>query len=199
MIIQFNSFQFAVNVESPNEDYNLLDNEKFISLKIKQVVRNNITNRNIKFLYYWFNIENNITEIKAVKWKYNMFPTINSSIVKLFINCRLMVWGLQPTVSERKYRQKILTNIVWFFGFILNKYLMLKQYGFWRGNKVLRFFWLDYEILFHQCFIRCEESENRWCSHMCVECDARKIKLIRRAITHLKSLSAKRRNLNRLF
>ena len=100
MIIQFNSFQFAVNVESPNEDYNLLDNEKFISLKIKQVVRNNITNRNIKFLYYWFNIENNITEIKAVKWKYNMFPTINSSIVKLFINCRLMVWGLQPTIVQ---------------------------------------------------------------------------------------------------
>ena len=49
MTIQFNSFQFAVNVQSLNSSYNLLDSERIISLKIEQVVVNNITRSNIKF------------------------------------------------------------------------------------------------------------------------------------------------------
>ena len=48
MMIQFNSFQFAVNVQSL-DGYNLLDNERIISLKIEQVVWNNTTGGNIKF------------------------------------------------------------------------------------------------------------------------------------------------------
>ena len=48
MIIQFNSLQFAVYVQSPYLD-DLLDNGKFISLKIEQAVWNNITQGNIKF------------------------------------------------------------------------------------------------------------------------------------------------------
>ena len=48
MIIQFNSLQFAIHVQTPN-GYNLLDNEKIISLKIEQVAYNIITESNIKF------------------------------------------------------------------------------------------------------------------------------------------------------
>ena len=46
MMIQFNSFKFAVNVQSL-DDYNLLDIKRVISLKIEQVVWNGLGKGNI--------------------------------------------------------------------------------------------------------------------------------------------------------
>ena len=49
-MIQFNSLKFAIHVLSL-DGYNLLDNERIISLKIEQAVWNNTIEGNIKFYY----------------------------------------------------------------------------------------------------------------------------------------------------